>query len=121
MDVGAIDGTCEQQYTFFLFWSARGIFMGESTIFFFYIKKLLKKGAITRREVIDAHSAPGIFGPITFQYIFVYIFLNKCYSCVRYFTSDKDFVLIITILGSKWCADSKFLESDFTPAKIFFT
>ena len=46
--------------------------MGESTIFF-YIKKLLKKGAITRREVIDAHSAPGIFGPITFQYIFVYI------------------------------------------------
>ena len=76
--------------------------MGESTIFFFfYIKKLLKKGVITRREVIDAHSAPGIFGPITFQYIFVYIFLNKCYSCIRYFTSDKDFVLIITILGSK--------------------
>ena len=48
--------------------------MGESTIFFFfYIKKLLKKGVITRREVIDAHSAPGIFEPITFQYIFIYI------------------------------------------------
>ena len=44
--------------------------MGESTIFF-YIKKLLKKGAITRREVIDAHSAPGILEPISFQYIFV--------------------------------------------------
>ena len=98
MDVGAIDGTCEQQYTFLI--SKRNIY-GRVNDFFFYIKKLLKKGAITRREVIDAHSAPGIFGPITFQYIFVYIFLNKCYSNVRYFTLDKDFVLIITILRSK--------------------
>ena len=44
--------------------------MGESTIFFLH-KKVVKKGAITRREVIDAHSAPGIFEPISFQYIFV--------------------------------------------------
>ena len=44
--------------------------MGESTIFFLH-KKVVKKGAKTRREVIDAHSAPGIFGPISFQYIFV--------------------------------------------------
>ena len=105
----------------FFFFDQQEEYLWESQRFFFYIKKLLKKGAITRREVIDAHSAPGIFGPITFQYIFVYIFLNKYYSCIRYFTSDKDFVLIITILGSKWCADSKFLESDFTPAKNFFT
>ena len=38
----------------------------------------------------------------------------------RYFSSDKDFVLIlITIFRSKCCADSKFLESDFTPPRFF--
>ena len=42
--------------------------------------------------------------PSLFNILFVYIpivLLNKCYSNVRYFTLDKDFVLIITILGSK--------------------
>ena len=82
--------------------------MGESTIFFLH-KKVVKKGAISRREVIDAHSAPGIFGPISFQYIFVL------------YTYFYFVLIVITIFRSKCCADSKFLESDFTLLRLFFT
>ena len=37
MDVGAIDGTCEQQYTFFFF-DQQEEYLWESQRFFFYIK-----------------------------------------------------------------------------------
>ena len=56
---------------YFFFFDQLEEYLWESQRFFFLHKKVVKKGAITRREVIDAHSAPGIFEPISFQYIFV--------------------------------------------------
>ena len=55
----------------FFFFDQLEEYLWESQRIFFLHKKVVKKGAITRREVIDAHSAPGIFGPISFQYISV--------------------------------------------------
>ena len=51
MDVGAIDGTCEQQYTFFFF-DQQEEYLWESQRFFFLHKKVVKKRAIQGEKLL---------------------------------------------------------------------